>query len=156
MHTPDRFTDNAAPTDFANPAVLASVNNANSYTTAPGNNIDKLQQFTLAFWVRINRAAPFPAVTLVSLNNGKAGFGYYDQGNLYFDINVNGLPRRLFKLDSNIADRAYHMDDSDPLVCQQHPLYLVRCAMQQRPRHCAQPAAESLVRSAARGLGQSA
>ena len=108
LHTPDSFTNNTAPTDFANPAALASVNSANSYATAPGNKIDNLQQLTLAFWVRINWAAPFPAMTLVSLNNGKAGFGYYDQGNLYFDINVNGLPRRLFKLSSTIADGAYH------------------------------------------------
>lgn len=108
LQTPNRFTNNAAPTDYANPSALATVNNANSYASAPGHNIDNLQQFTLAFWVRINRAAPFPAMTLVSLNNGKASFGYYDQGNLYFDINVNGLPRRLFKLDANVADGAYH------------------------------------------------
>lgn len=108
LHTPNSFTNNTPSTDFVNPSALASVNNANSYATAPGNKIDNLQQLTLAFWVRINRAAPFPAMTLVRLNNGKAGFGYYDQGNLYFDINVNGLPRRLFKLDSNIADGAYH------------------------------------------------
>ncbi|CAN5543001.1 hypothetical protein BH10CHL1_BH10CHL1_16230 [soil metagenome] len=108
LHTPNSFTGNAAPTEWQNPFAFASVNNANSYATAPGNNIDNLQRFTLAFWVRINRVAPFPAMTMISLNNGKAGFGYYDRGNLYFDITVNGLPRRLFKLDSNIADGAYH------------------------------------------------
>lgn len=108
LHTPNSFTTNAAPTDWQNPFAFASVNNANSYATAPGNNIDNLQNFTIAFWVRINRVAPFPAMTMISLNGGKAGFGYYDRGNLYFDITVNGLPRRLFKLDSNIADGAYH------------------------------------------------
>ncbi|MCX6048509.1 MAG: Ig-like domain-containing protein [Chloroflexi bacterium] len=108
LHTPNSFTTNAAPTDFANPAAFASVNNANSYATAPGNNLDNLQHFTIAFWVRINAATPFPAMTLISLNNGKASFGYYDRGNLYFDIIVNGLPRRLFKLGSNIADGTYH------------------------------------------------
>ena len=108
LHSASSFTTAAAPTDFANPYALASVNNAGSYATAPGANIDNLQQFTIAFWVRVNAAAPFPAMTLISLNNGKAGFGYYDRGNLYFDITVNGLPRRLFKLNANIADGAYH------------------------------------------------
>jgi hypothetical protein len=108
LHTANSFTGNAAPTDFANPSALASVNNASSYATAPGKNIDNLQQFTIAFWVRISATSPFPAMTLLSLNNRKAGFGYYDRGNLYFDITVNGLPRRLFKLDANIADGAYH------------------------------------------------
>ena len=108
LHTPNSFTSNTASTDFANPFAFASVNNANSYAIAPGNNIDNLQHFTIAFWVRINVATPFPAMTFLSLNNGKAGFGYYDRGNFYFDITVNGLPRRLFKLGSNIADGAYH------------------------------------------------
>jgi hypothetical protein len=102
------FTGNTAPTDFTNPFAFASVNNSNSYATAPGHNIDNLQQFTVAFWVRINAVAPFPPMTLIRLNNGKAGFGYYDRGNLYFDLNVKGVPRRLFHLSSNIADGAYH------------------------------------------------
>lgn len=108
LHTVNSFTSNSAPTDFANPFAFASLNNANSYATAPGKNIDTLQQFTLAFWVRINPTPTRPAMTLISLNNGKASFGYYDQGNFYFDITVNGLPRRLFNLNSTIADGAYH------------------------------------------------
>ncbi len=108
FHIPNSFTNNAAPTDWQNPFAFASGITANSYATASGKNIDNLQTFTLAFWVRINPAATHPGMTMISLNNGKAAFGYYDRGNLYFDITVNGLGRRLFKLDSNLADGAYH------------------------------------------------
>lgn len=108
LHTPNSFTNNTASTDFANPFAFALANNVNSYATASGNKIDNLQQFTLAFWVRINPAATHPPMTMISLNNGKAAFRYYDQGNLAFDITVNGIQRHILTLNSNIADGNYH------------------------------------------------
>jgi hypothetical protein len=46
------LTSTTAPTRFANIAALLSQPTSTSYATAPGNNIDNLQQFTIAFWLR--------------------------------------------------------------------------------------------------------
>lgn len=53
-----QLTTNVAPTSFVNTRALLSTPNPNSYATAPSNGIDGLTNFTIAFWLRINGAAP--------------------------------------------------------------------------------------------------
>lgn len=52
-----QLTTDVAPTAFANTRALLSTPNPNNYATAPGNRIDNLTDYTIAFWVRVNSAA---------------------------------------------------------------------------------------------------
>ncbi|MCB0184041.1 MAG: hypothetical protein KDE31_07250, partial [Caldilineaceae bacterium] len=52
-----QLTTDVAPTVFANSRALLSTLNPNSYATAPGNGIDNLADYTVAFWLRVNSAA---------------------------------------------------------------------------------------------------
>ncbi|MFN8443798.1 MAG: LamG-like jellyroll fold domain-containing protein [Caldilineaceae bacterium] len=52
-----QLTTDVAPTAFANTRALLSTPNANNYATAPGNGIDNLTDYTVAFWLRVNSAA---------------------------------------------------------------------------------------------------
>ncbi|MFN8491649.1 MAG: LamG-like jellyroll fold domain-containing protein [Caldilineaceae bacterium] len=108
LHTPNSFTNSTASTDFANPFALASVNNANSYATAPGTNIDNLHQFTVAFWVQINAQASYPDMDLVRLTNGKARFGYYDRNNLFFELTLGTVVFRSLAISHPVTDGRYH------------------------------------------------
>lgn len=51
-----QLTADVAPTDFANPRALLSTPSSNSYATAPGNGIDNLTDYSIAFWLRVNDA----------------------------------------------------------------------------------------------------
>ena len=62
------LTTNVAPTSFANTGALLSGSSANNYATAPGNGIDNLTDFTIAFWLRVNTATSTDA-TLLALGN---------------------------------------------------------------------------------------
>ncbi|MBX0327346.1 fibronectin type III domain-containing protein [Oscillochloris sp. ZM17-4] len=62
------LTSVVAPTRSASTTALLSVPAANSYATAPGTNIDGLQQFTIAFWLRANTLTQGP-IDLVAINN---------------------------------------------------------------------------------------
>ena len=52
-----------------------------SYATAPGNNIDNLQQFTIAFWLRLN-SLPQQNMSLIALGS-KTAIQYTSVGNGY-------------------------------------------------------------------------
>jgi hypothetical protein len=75
------LTSTTAPTRFSNTAALLSQNSATSYATAPGNNIDNLQQYTIAFWVRLN-SLPQRNMSLVALGS-KTVIRYTSIGNGY-------------------------------------------------------------------------
>ena len=62
------LTTDVAPTSFPNTGALLSSPGANSYATAPGNGIDNLTDFTIAFWLRVNAATNVDA-TLLALGN---------------------------------------------------------------------------------------
>ncbi len=64
------LTSDAAPTPFANQTALLSSLSPNSYATAPGTNIDDLQQFTMSFWLRM-RSFPLSShpMNLVGITN---------------------------------------------------------------------------------------
>jgi len=72
------LTNNTAPTRFANTTALLSSLSPTSYATAPGNNIDTLQQFTIAFWLRLN-SLPQQNMSLFALRS-KAAFQYTSFG----------------------------------------------------------------------------
>ena len=111
LHTPNSFTGSTAPIDFANPFALAASNSASSYATAPGNNIDSLQQITVAFWARINAGAADTDADLVTLTNGKVLFGYYrasGSDNLFLTMSFTGVEVRLFDLGHVVTDGRYH------------------------------------------------
>src|SRR3954467_1826013 len=63
------LTNNTAPTRFANTTALLSSLSPTSYATAPGNNIDNLQQFTIAFWLRMHSLPTNTTMSLVSITN---------------------------------------------------------------------------------------
>jgi hypothetical protein len=75
------LTSTTAPTRFSNTAALLSQNSATSYATAPGNNIDNLQQYTIAFWIRLN-SLPQRNMSLVALGS-KTVIQYTSAGNGY-------------------------------------------------------------------------
>lgn len=52
-----QLTTDVAPTAFANTGALLSTPNPNNYATAPGNGIDNLTDYTVAFWLQVNSAA---------------------------------------------------------------------------------------------------
>ena len=52
-----QLTTDVAPTAFANTRALLSAPNPNNYAIAPGNGIDNLTDYTVAFWIRVNSAA---------------------------------------------------------------------------------------------------
>jgi Leucine-rich repeat (LRR) protein len=62
------LTNTTAPTRFANTTALLSSLSPTSYATAPGNNIDNLQQFTIAFWLRLN-SLPLQNMSLIALGS---------------------------------------------------------------------------------------
>src|SRR4029079_5291494 len=83
------LTNNTAPTRFANTTALLSSLSPTSYATMPGNNIDTLQQFTIAFWLRLN-SLPQQNMSLLALGsktvieytsvgNGNYGFSFLTQ-----------------------------------------------------------------------------
>lgn len=74
LHSAASFTNITPALDHDNPSAFKSVDNPNSYGSAPGTNIDTLQQFTIAFWVRLN-AAPQHSMSLITLP-GKASLMY--------------------------------------------------------------------------------
>ncbi|HET9222414.1 MAG TPA: LamG-like jellyroll fold domain-containing protein, partial [Roseiflexaceae bacterium] len=76
------LTSTTAPTRFSNTAALLSQNSATSYATAPGNNIDTLQQFTISFWLRPN-SLPQRNMSLIALG-GKAVIEYTNPGGGYY------------------------------------------------------------------------
>jgi hypothetical protein len=77
------LTSNVPPTPFANQTALLSTLSPNSYATAPGNNIDNLQQFTIAFWLRMSSLPDNnPAMSVVSLVN-KARIEYAPIGSFH-------------------------------------------------------------------------
>ncbi len=82
LHSAAGFTNVTPALDHANPSAFKSVSDPNSYGTAPGTNIDTLQQFTIAFWVRLN-ATPQHSMSLITLP-GKAS--------LIYDTNVGTSP----------------------------------------------------------------
>lgn len=75
LHSPAGYTSSAAPLGTTNPSAFHSTISPDSYATAPGTNIDDLQQYSIAFWARVdpNPAASFK--TLLSLP-GKASITY--------------------------------------------------------------------------------
>src|SRR4029079_13741434 len=75
------LTNNTAPTRFANTTALLSSLSSTSYATAPGNNIDTLQQFTIAFWLRLN-SLPQQKMSLIALGS-KTVIEYTSVGNGY-------------------------------------------------------------------------
>lgn len=75
------LTNTTAPTRFANTTALLSSLSPTSYATAPGNNIDALRQFTIAFWLRLN-SLPQHDMNLVALGN-KTAIQYTSIGNGY-------------------------------------------------------------------------
>ncbi|HEU5013721.1 MAG TPA: Ig-like domain-containing protein [Roseiflexaceae bacterium] len=82
FHSAAGFTNVTPALDHDNPSAFKSVDNPNSYGTAPGTNIDNLQQFTISFWVRLN-ATPQHSMSLITLP-GKAS--------LMYDTNVFNSP----------------------------------------------------------------
>jgi hypothetical protein len=65
------LTNNTAPTRFANTTALLSSPSPTSYATTPGTNIDDLQQFTIAFWLRLN-SLPQRNMSLIALGSKTA------------------------------------------------------------------------------------
>jgi hypothetical protein len=65
------LTNNTAPTRFANTTALLSSLSPTSYASAPGNNIDSLQQFTIAFWLRLN-SLPQRNMSVIALGSKTA------------------------------------------------------------------------------------
>jgi hypothetical protein len=93
------LTSVVPPTPFANQAALLSLPNPTSYATAPGNNIDNLQQFTIAFWVRMH-SLPLnnQNMSLVSIAN-KVRIEYApltSQHEFLFTVQGNGTSRGIF------------------------------------------------------------
>lgn len=101
------FTRNAATLDVANPFALTTSTSPNGFASAPGNNIDTLQKWTLAFWVRFNPAATQDTKRFIALGNRnaldyqKAAVYYapYGSGALVFEYSLNlfkvGVPYTL-------------------------------------------------------------
>jgi Leucine-rich repeat (LRR) protein len=75
------LTSTTAPTRFSNTAALLSQNSATSYATAPGNNIDTLQQFTISFWLQLS-SLPQRNMSLIALGS-KTVLQYTSIGNGY-------------------------------------------------------------------------
>jgi Ca2+-binding RTX toxin-like protein len=75
------LTNTTAPTRFANTTALVSSLSPTSYATAPGTNIDTLQQFTIAFWLRLNSPLQ-QKMSLIALGS-KTAIQYTSIGNGY-------------------------------------------------------------------------
>ena len=111
LHTPNNFTGSPASTDFANPFALGSTRNANSYASAPGNNIDALQQLTVAFWARINFSPSSPDTDLLTLTNGKLRIYYARPGsvdNMFLKTTLGAAQITLGSSLNPVADGRYH------------------------------------------------
>jgi Leucine-rich repeat (LRR) protein len=96
------LTSAAAPTPFANQTALLSWLSPTSYATAPGKNIDNLQQFTIAFWLRMNSLPSNGQImTLVNLTN-KARIEYAPVGtqhDFFFYIQGSSSGRGIYFRD---------------------------------------------------------
>ena len=75
------LTSTTAPTRFRQHHRAAVAHSPTSYATAPGNNIDTLQQFTIAFWLRLN-SLPQQNMSLIALGS-KTVIQYTSVGNGY-------------------------------------------------------------------------
>jgi hypothetical protein len=75
------LTSTIAPTRFPNTTALLSQASPTSYATASGNNIDSLQQFTIAFWLRLS-SLPQRNMSVITLGS-KTAIQYTSTGSGY-------------------------------------------------------------------------
>jgi hypothetical protein len=96
LHSPAGYTSSAAPLGITNPSAFHSTISPDSYATAPGTNIDNLQQYSITVWARVdpNPAASFK--TLISLP-GKAAINY--------NISSGGIATLIFDAWRATGDR---------------------------------------------------
>lgn len=102
------FSPNSAPTEFANPYAFTSIRVSSSYATAPGNNIDNLQQFTVSFWMRLNQLPSNSSELLIQLGNKAQFWAYFTNVPIFsFTVNTGGSDHSN-STTQNLMDGHYH------------------------------------------------
>jgi hypothetical protein len=90
------WTTDTPSTDFANPAALSFDGNQDFVDITGTPEIDELQEFTIATWVKINSFPSFDA-RFVTLRNEKAVLRFDDQaaGQLHFYVKIDDILKHI-------------------------------------------------------------
>lgn len=119
LHGAAGWSTNVAPITQANPAALTSTRTGNSYASASGTNIDGLDQYTIAFWFRLDPANPAPANTTMSFVSLPGKARVYDEvgaapedDEILFEFDVDGVAQAVniqpVGLGINFRDGNFH------------------------------------------------
>ncbi len=111
IHSPAGFTNTTAPLDIGSSSAFKSILNPTSYATAPGTNIDTLQRFTIALWVRIDPGVQSSTKQIIALGNGKALINYTvsnGSGSLRFFVMAGHAQQGLLFPSYTLTPGAYY------------------------------------------------